>query len=193
MRLSSSSSQLPLRPARHRREQRMGEFASDRRPDLRELLGWTESVEPRHQRRVQACRDRQPRRGNQGGGSPGLRLRFRLQHRLRHLFHEQRDPVGALDDILAYVGRQRVVADNVIDHRVDFARRQPIEDDGGHVRLFDPGRLELRSEGHDQQYALSPQSSSRADRTARGSWGRPNAHLRKPPAKEQNRTRLPIA
>ena len=34
--------------------------------------------------------------------------------------------------------------------------RQPIEREGGHVRLSDPGRLEFRPERHDQQHAKGP-------------------------------------
>ena len=46
-----------------------------------------------------------------------------------------------------------IVADDVVDHGVDVALRQPIERERGHVRLSDPGRLEFRPEGHDQQHA----------------------------------------
>jgi hypothetical protein len=52
-------SQFGLRLAHHRSQQGMAEFPPDRRPHLRHLLGWAEPVEPRHQRRLQACRDRQ--------------------------------------------------------------------------------------------------------------------------------------
>src|SRR6266516_7122331 len=130
--------QLRLRLAHDRSQQGMGELASDRRPDLRQLLAGAEPVEPRHQRCVQACGDRQCRRRNQGGGPPCFAFGLCLQHRLRHLFHEQGDAVGALDDILSYVGRQRIVADDVIDDGADFAGRQPIEIEGGHVRLSYP-------------------------------------------------------
>src|SRR5262245_36365802 len=45
--------QLRLRLARDRSQQRVRELASNRRPDLRQLLGGAEPVEPRHQRCVQ--------------------------------------------------------------------------------------------------------------------------------------------
>src|SRR5258707_8493020 len=66
--------QLRLRHAHDCSEQGVGELASDRRPDLRQLLGGAEPVEPRHQRCVQACGDRQYRPRDQGGGSPFFAL-----------------------------------------------------------------------------------------------------------------------
>ena len=131
----------------------MGELPPDRRPDLRHLLGRAEPVEPRHQRGVQACRDRQGRGRNRRSRAPRRALALRLQHRLRHLLHEQRNAVGALDDVLPDARRQRLVADDAVDHGADFALRQPIDGEGGHMRPSDPGRLELRPERHDQQHA----------------------------------------
>ena len=80
---------------------------------------------------------------------------LRLQHRLGHLLHEQRNAVGALDDVLPDVRRELLVADDAVDHGVDIALRQPIEGEGRHVRPSDPGRLEFRPERHDQQHAKS--------------------------------------
>ena len=68
-------SQLRLRLAHHRSQQGMRELPPDRRPDLRHLLGGAEPVEPRHQRGVQACRDRQGRGRNRGDGPLALRPR----------------------------------------------------------------------------------------------------------------------
>ena len=50
---------------------------------------------------------------------------------------------------------QRIVADDLIDHDVNVARRKPVEGEDGHVRLLDPGRLEFRPEGNDQQHAMT--------------------------------------
>ena len=77
----------------------MGEFSADGRADLCHLLGPTKSVEARHQRRLQGRGDRQGRGRNRGSGPSRLAFAFRLQHRLRHLFHEQRNAVGALDNV----------------------------------------------------------------------------------------------
>ena len=41
---------------------------------------------------------------------------------------------------------------DAVDHGVDIALRQPIDGEDGHVRPSDPGRLEFRPEGHDQQH-----------------------------------------
>lgn len=84
-----------------------------------------------------------------------LRFRLCLQHRLRHLFHEQGDAVRALDDILPYTCRQRLVFDDVVDDGADFRRAliDPGETEGSHVRLSYPVRLEFRPEGYNQQHA----------------------------------------
>ena len=52
----------------HCGSQSMRKLAANRRSDLRYLLGGAEPVEPRHQRGVQACRDRRSRGWNGGGG-----------------------------------------------------------------------------------------------------------------------------
>ena len=78
----------------------MGKFAADRGPDLRQLLSGTEAVEPRHQRRVQACRDRQRRRRDPGCGLLRFALALGFEHGLGHLFDEQRNAVGAFENVL---------------------------------------------------------------------------------------------
>jgi hypothetical protein len=50
-------SQLCLGLGHNRSQQGMRELPPDSRPYLRDLLGWPEPVKPRHQRRLQACRD----------------------------------------------------------------------------------------------------------------------------------------
>ena len=44
---------------------------------------------------------------SRSGGVPCFALALRLQHRLRHFLHEQRNTVGAPDDVLPDVRRQR--------------------------------------------------------------------------------------
>ena len=148
--------ELCLRLAGDSRQQGMREFASNRRPDLSQLLGGTEPVEPRHKRCMQARRDCHCRRGNQGRRPLGLAFACCLQHRLCHLLHEQGDAVGALDDVLPDIGRQRLVPDDVVDQGADFTGGQRGEGEGGHMRLSDPGRLEFRPERHDEQRAEAP-------------------------------------
>ena len=117
----------------------MRELPPDRRADLRHLLGGAEPVEPRHQRGVQARRDRQRRRRNRGDRPPRFALALRLQHRLRHLLHEQRNAVGALDDVLPDVRRQRLVAgDARRSWRRCRARPSRLRVRAGHMRLSRP-------------------------------------------------------
>ena len=131
----------------------MGELPPDRRPYLRQLFGGAEPIEPRHQRGVQACGDRQGRRRNRRDGPPRFALILSLQHCLGHFLHEQRDAVGALDDVMPQARRQEFVAGDPVDHGVDFALGQPIEGVGGHVRPPNPRRFELWPERRDQQHA----------------------------------------
>ena len=91
---------------------------------------------------------------------------FRFQHRLGHFLDEQRNAIGALDDVLPDARRQRLVADDAVDHGVDFALAQPIESEGGHVWSSDPRRLELRSERDDQQHPKGSNPVHRPDRAA---------------------------
>ena len=79
----------------------MRELPPNGGPDLRHLLSWAEPVKPRHQRCVQAGRDCQCWRWNGGGGPLRFALALGLQHRLSHFLDEQRDAVGALNDVLS--------------------------------------------------------------------------------------------
>ena len=121
--------QFCLRLAHDRSQQRMGELASDRCPDLRQLFGGAESIEPRQQRCVQARGDPQGGRRNRGDSPPSFDLAFRLKHRLGHLLYEQRNPVGALQDFRHHVRRELLVSD------------QPRDDSGHFIRS--PSRLSV--------------------------------------------------
>jgi hypothetical protein len=83
----------------------MRELPTDRCPNLRRLLGRAEPVEPGHQRRVQAFWNRQGRRRNRRNRAPSRALTLSLHHRLRHLLHEQRNAVGAFDDLRHHIRR----------------------------------------------------------------------------------------
>ncbi len=102
---------------------------------------------------MQARGDRQRRGGNRDCSLYRFQLAPGFQHGLCHLLHEQRDAVSTLDDVLSNARRQRLVADDAVDHGVDLAMSQPVEGKSCDVRLSDPGRLELRPERHDQQRA----------------------------------------
>jgi hypothetical protein len=148
----SDRSQLRFVSPRHDPQQLVGELPPDNCPDLCNFLCWSEPVEPRHQRCVQACGDGQSRRGNGGGvfhASPSL---FRFQHRLGHFLNEQRDAVSALDNVLPNALRQRLIARDAVDYGSDFVLPKPVEREGSHAGLSDPRRLELWPERHDQQH-----------------------------------------
>ena len=129
----------------------MRELPSDRRPDLRHFLGGAEPVEPRHQRGVQACRDRHSRGRNRSSGFPRHALAFRLQHRLCHFLDEQRNAVSALHDFRHHVSRKFLVPDKAFDDggRVTFPK--PVERQGRHMRLANPRRIELGAKSYDEQ------------------------------------------
>src|SRR6185295_19939063 len=76
--------------------------------------------------------------------------------------HEQRDAVGALDDILPDICGKEVIANKAVDYGADFSLCQPIEGEGRHVWPSDPGRLELKPERHDQHHAKTGYSADDA-------------------------------
>ena len=127
MRRSSADCNSGFRLACHRSQQRVRELSPNRRSDLRHVLGRTEPVKPRHQRGVQACWDRQSWRRNRGDGSLDLAFALRFQHRLRHFLDEQRNAVGALDNVLPDIRRQRLVPDDAVDDGSDFTLAEPVE------------------------------------------------------------------
>ena len=170
----------------------MGELAPDGRPDLRHFLGGAEAVEPRHQRGVQACGDCQSRGRNRRNRAPGCALALRLQHRLRHLLHEQGNAVGALDDVLpshslvapcCRQGASIMAADSRSPSRLS-------------VRLVTcdcptHGAVELGAESHDKQHRKSFEFGLPSDRTLPGSSGRSNAHPRRSSAPDSAEPALP--
>ena len=101
---------------------------------------------------MQGRRDRHRRRWNGRSHALCCALALRFQHRFGHFLYEQRNAIGALDDFLPNVRWHWLVASNAVDHRFDFAPRQPIEGEGGDVWLSDPRRLELWPEGYEQQH-----------------------------------------
>jgi hypothetical protein len=46
----------------------------------------------------------------------------------------------------------RLIADDAVDHGTYVAPGQPIDREGGHVRLSDPWWVKFRPERHDQQH-----------------------------------------
>ena len=56
-----------------------------------------------------------------------------FQHRLGHFLNEQRDAVGALDDVLPNARRKQLVPDDVVDHGLDFAFSEPIDGESSYI------------------------------------------------------------
>src|SRR6516225_2648015 len=100
---------------------------------------------------MQTCRDCHCRRRNSRSHLRCRAFASRFQQSLCHLLHEQRDTIGALDNILPDVCWNNLIANEAINHGTDFTLSQPIEGEGGHMRPSDPWRLELWSRCHDQQ------------------------------------------
>jgi hypothetical protein len=70
----------------------------------------------------------------------------RFQYGFGHFLDEQRNTIGAFDDVLADAHMNGLVADHIVDHRLDFALRQPIEGKSSHVRPH-PRRSSARAFG----------------------------------------------
>jgi hypothetical protein len=83
-----------------------GKFPTDRSADLGYVLGWAEPVEPRHQRSLQACRNRDERRWFSCDGPLCFPFTLRIQYRLGHFLDEQWYAVSAVDNVLADVRAQ---------------------------------------------------------------------------------------
>ena len=141
-------SQLCLRLACRRLQQRMGEFPTDDRADLRDLLGRAQSVKTRHQRSVQACRDPHGGARHRPNSSLRLAVTLRLQNCLCHLFDKKGNSVGPFDNTLADGYRDAIVPSDAVDHGFHVALGQPIKRESSHMGSSDPWRLELRPEGH---------------------------------------------
>ena len=130
----------------------MRKLSPDGCPYLGHFSGCAEPVEPRHQRRVQACGDCQSIRWHSRGSPLRLVLTPRFQHCLGHLLHEQGNAIRALDDVLPDTRWDEFVADDAVNHGLDVVLRQPIDGESRHVMPSDPRRLELWTERHDQQH-----------------------------------------
>ena len=148
----------------------MGELSPYRRPDLCDFLGRAEPVKPRHQRSVQACRDRQCGEGTAAAVRSRCAFALRLQHRLGHFLDEQRNAIGALDNVLSDALWQRLVARDAVNHCGDFALAEPIESESSDVGSSNPRRLELRSVGDNQQHPKCSQPVHCATERFQARW-----------------------
>ena len=93
----------------------MGEFAADHGADLGDFLDRSKAVEASHQRVVQGCRD-----GNRCHRTRQLIViaeilePARFKHRRGQFLDEQRDAVGANQDLVAEFRGQRLTAGDLL-------------------------------------------------------------------------------
>jgi hypothetical protein len=117
---------LRLRLAHHGLQEGVRELASHCCADLCDFLRWAEPVEARHQRCVEACGNPNGRRWNSCSCSLSFPFAFSFQHCPCHFLNEQRDAVGAFDDVLSDTLWQRFVARYAVNHCSDFALAEAI-------------------------------------------------------------------
>ena len=123
----------------------MRKLSPNRRSDLRHLLGRTEPIEPRHQRCVQACRDRQSARTEPRRrccrASPSLSASSTA-----FVISSTNSGMPSVRSIMScrILCGERLIAGDAVDHGSDFALPEPIDGEGGNVGSSNPRRLELR-------------------------------------------------
>jgi hypothetical protein len=122
---------------------------------------------------VQARRDGQCWRWNGSGGPSRFALVLGLQHRLGHFLHEQRDAVGAIDDVLSDTLWQRFVACYPVNHRGDFTLAEAIKGESTDMGPTNPRGLELRSISDNQQHPECSQPIYRAPNPFEARWVNP--------------------
>jgi hypothetical protein len=76
-----------------------------------------------------------------------------LHHRLGQFLDKERYPVGALDDLVDNIRRQRPeIAGEPMDEGRPFIAAEPVQRGHSDLRPSDPGRLELGPVSCDQQH-----------------------------------------
>ena len=133
-------------------QQGIGEFAPNRRADLRDVLNRGEAIEARHQRILQ-CRGNRKRRQRpvEAVSVRPLDEEPGFKHVLRQLFQKERHPVGLDDDLREHFGGELSAASDALDERF---RLDSVETAKGHHRDVGrgrPWRFEFGTEGDQQQ------------------------------------------
>ena len=151
--LAESRLQLVLGKAGDRAQQRVGKLASDRRADLRHPPRRHEAVEPRQQRGVQGCRDRERlQRAIEHVAIVLLAQQTSLQDALGQFLDKQRHAVGAVGNLEDDLVGQRLAAGDLRYQSGAVTPVQTVESQHADLRLAGPRRLELWAERHDQQH-----------------------------------------
>src|SRR6185436_3492086 len=110
------------------------------------------------------------RRWSPRAGPLRVTLTLRVQHRLGYLLGEQRNAVGALDDVLPDARRQRSAADDSLDQEIDVARRQSMQGQLSHVGPSDHGWAEFRPESNEYQEPVAHGQVRRPDEQFEAGW-----------------------
>ncbi len=131
----------------------MGELSSDRGADLRHTLDRGEAIEARHQRGPERRRDRErQQRSVEHVAVRSLTQQPALQQSAHQLLDEQRHTIGACKHLLDDRIRQRLALGDADNDAGAIATAEAAQGQRRHMGLVDPGRLEFRPEGDDQQH-----------------------------------------
>ena len=126
-------------------------MAADRGTGLGHFLDDRIAVEPRHQRILEGRRDRQRRqRTDQCVPVAIVAQQTRFEDRLGQLLDEQRDAVGAGNDLVHQFCRQRLAGD-AVDHRSTLLPTQAVQSHQRHVWAPKPGRRKFRPKSNEAQ------------------------------------------
>ena len=138
---------------RHRRNQLVAKFSSDRRADLGDLFDGGESIQARHQRISQGGRDRH------ASGRTSVVVMIAdcfeftgFQNRFSQLFHIQRHAVGLVQDLVEQPGGQFSALGELVHNRTALSARELGQVQRRNMAVAAPFRLKLRPvREHDQQ------------------------------------------
>ena len=150
---SSAASRSIGGQGRHRGNQLVGELPSDRGADLRHILDRAKPVEASHQRGLQRRRYGERRqRSVEHVAVRRLTQQPALEQRARQLLDEQRHAICVRKDLLDDGVGQRLVLGDAANDAGAVATAKAAQGQHRHMRLADPGRLELRPGRDDQQH-----------------------------------------
>ena len=127
--------------------------APNHRGNLRDVLGDTGTIQPRHQQFMQRRRDRLL--GDLEQRAVRSRFRLRQQHGTADLLDEQRHAVGLARNQPRQRWRNGPAAEQALHHDIDIGRRQRLELQHHRVTPADPRRVKtIPCRQHQQQFAF---------------------------------------
>ena len=148
--------QLCLRQGGQGGDRAVVEAAADDRGGLGHLLDRLQAIEPRHQRVVQRCGDRQrAQRSVEVKGVGTLAQHAQFDDRLGHLLDEQRHAVGPRGDLVEQRLRQALAAGGMRDDRLDRGAREPVQCQARDHRMAAEGRNKDRTRGDHHEHACA--------------------------------------